>query len=228
MPMPVSYQGLLSGLLALTEQTHAPRPVWSGSTTKPVQFTPLPKKAALRLWRYAQELDRQTKEKGRHGGAVGHTDLQVLHSLIFDFLNFASGRLDPSQAAIADKANLCPRTVATALARLHAAGILTWVRRCAESWEGGRYVRRQLTNAYALLPSTGWRGFRPPRDEPPAPHPATWGKPPAMPSILTAAAMERRAGGTLKEAIRVLDLGPVNGLEAALARLGRAVLTAGN
>ena len=45
---------------------------------------------------------------------------------------------------------------------------------------------------------------------------------------LAAAAMERRAGGTLKEAIRMLDLGPVNGLEAALARLGRAVLTAGN
>jgi hypothetical protein len=223
--MPVSYQALLSGLLALTEQTYAPHPVWSDSTSKPVQFTPLPKKAALRLWRYAQELDRQTKEKGRHGGAIGHTGLKVLHALIFDFLNFASGRLDPSYAAIARKANLCDRAVATALKRLHAVGILAWVRRCREGWTDGRYWREQLTNAYALLPSTGWRGFRPPRDEPPAPHPDTWGKPPAMPSILTAAAMERRAGGTLKAAIQVLELGPVNGLEAALARLGRAVLT---
>ena len=102
------------------------------------------------------------------------------------------------------------------------------MRRCAESWEGGRYVRRQQTNAYAILPSTGWRGFCPPRDEPPAPHPDTWGKPPAMPSILAAAAIERRAGGTLKAAIQVLELGPINGLEAALARLGWAVLTAGN
>src|SRR5436305_6141608 len=90
MPMPVSYQGLLSGLLALTEQTYAPYPVWSGSTTKPIQFTPLPKKAALRLWQYARDFDRQTKEKGRHGGAVGHTGLKVLQVLIFDFLNFAS------------------------------------------------------------------------------------------------------------------------------------------
>jgi hypothetical protein len=98
------------------------------------------------------------------------------------------------------------------------------VRRCAESWQDGRYVRRQLTNAYALLPSTGWRGFCPPRDEPPAPHPDIWGKPPTMPSIL-ATAMERRAGGTLKAAIQVLELGPINGLEAALARLGRAMLT---
>jgi hypothetical protein len=226
--MPVFYQGLLSGLLALTEQTYAPHPVWSGSTTKPVQFMPLPKKAAMRLWQYAREFDRQTKEKGCHGGAVGHTGLQVLQVLIFDFLNFATGRLEPSQAAIARKANLCERAVADALKRLHGLGILTWVRRCAESWQDGRYVRRQQTNAYAILPSTGWHGFCLPHDEPPAPHPDTWGKPPTMPSILAAAALERRAGGTLKEAIRVLDLGPINGLEAALARLGRAVLTAGN
>ena len=46
-----------------------------------------------------------------------------------------------------------------------------------------------------------------------------------MPSILAAAAMERRSGGTLKAAIQVLELGPVNSLEAALARLGRAMLT---
>src|SRR3954447_15019533 len=85
MPMPVSYQGLLSGLLALTEQTYAPYPVWSGSTTKPVQFTPLPKKAAVRLWRYAQELDRQTKEEGmprrRHRpyrpAGPAHADLRL-------------------------------------------------------------------------------------------------------------------------------------------------------
>ena len=152
--MPVSYEGLLSGLLALTEQTYAPYPVWSGSTTKPVQFTPLPKKAAMRLWRYAQELDRQTKEKGCHGGAVGHTALKVLHSLIFDFLNFSTGRLDPGYAAIARKANLSESAVATALKRLHGLGILTWVRRCAESWESGRYVRRQQTNAYAIQAST--------------------------------------------------------------------------
>ena len=129
--MPVSYQGLLSGLLALTEQTYAPHPVWSNSTTKPVQFTPLPKKVAMRLWRYAREFDRQTKEKGRHGGAVGHTGLQVLHSLIFDFLNHRTGRLDPSYAAIATKAGVCVRTVATALKRLRELGILNWVRRCA-------------------------------------------------------------------------------------------------
>ena len=160
--------------------------------------------------------------------SVGRFDLSVQQRAEFVSLNRPFGdrhHSSTSQAAIARKANLCPRTVSDALKRLHGLGILTWVRRCWEGWTDGRYVRRQQTNAYAILPSTGWHGFRRPRDEPPAPHPDTWGKPPAMPSILAAAAMERCAGGTLKEAIRVLELGPVNGLEAALARLGRAVLT---
>jgi hypothetical protein len=60
--------------------------------------------------------------------------------LIFDFLNFRTGRLDPSYAAIARKAGVCVRAVATALARLRELGILNWVRRCAESWREGRFV----------------------------------------------------------------------------------------
>ena len=43
------------------------------------------------------------------GGALGNSALQVLHALIFDFLNYRSGRLDPSYAAIAHKANVCER-----------------------------------------------------------------------------------------------------------------------
>jgi hypothetical protein len=97
------------------------------------------------------------------------------------------------------------------------------VRRCTEYWRDGRYVRRQQTNAYGILP-TGWRGYAPPA-EAPVPMAGTWGEPPRMPSVLEAAAIERRAGGTLQDAIRILDTGPAKGLEAALARLGRAVLT---
>jgi len=29
-------------------------------------------------------------------GSVGHAALQVLHALIFDFLNYRTGQLDPS------------------------------------------------------------------------------------------------------------------------------------
>ena len=140
----------LPGFTALA-QTYAPWPVWTGSTTTPVRFAPLAKKAAVRLWHRARDFDRGTHQPGHHGGAVGHTGLAVLHALIFDFLNFRSGRLDPSYAAIAQKAGVCVRTVASALARLKALGILNWVRRCAERRDAdGRFVLEQETNAYAV------------------------------------------------------------------------------
>ena len=156
------------------QKTYAAWPVWSGSTTKELRFQPLPKKAATRLWHRARDFDRQTRRKDRHGGAVGHAALQVLHGLIFDFLNYASGRLDPSYAAIARKANVCERTVANALKRLRELGILNWVRRCTESRRDGRFVLEQETNAYAVLPDRQWHGYRPPA-EPPAPMPGSWG-----------------------------------------------------
>ena len=81
---------------ALEAPTRAPWPVWSGSVAKPVRFAPMAKKAAVRLWHRARDFDRGTHQPGRHGGAVGPTALQVLHALIFDFLNHRTGRLDPS------------------------------------------------------------------------------------------------------------------------------------
>jgi hypothetical protein len=61
----------------------------------------MPKKAAVRLW-----------HRARRASLIATA---VLHAL--GLLNFATGRLDPSYAAIARKANVCERTVATALAR---------------------------------------------------------------------------------------------------------------
>jgi Helix-turn-helix domain len=52
--------------------------------------------------------------------------LQVLHVWIFDFLNYKTGHLDPSYAAIARAANVCVRTVANALKRLRELGLLHW------------------------------------------------------------------------------------------------------
>jgi len=192
--------------------------VWSGSTTQEIRFQPMPKKKAVKLWHRARDFDRQTKEKGKHGGAVGHTALQVLHALIFDRLNFASGRLDPSHADIARKANVCERTVRNALNRLRDLGILNWVRRCVESWRDGRFVLEQQTNAYAILPESQWRSYSPP-PEPPAPMPGTWGDHPSLPSQLEQAADERHAGGTLLATARILALASPGGVEEALARL---------
>ena len=125
----------------------------------------------------------------------------------------------PSYAAIAHKAGVCIRTVASALQRLRELGILNWVRRCAESWRDGRFVLEQETNAYAVLPDTQWRGYRAPQ-EPPAPAPGTWGNPPPMPSVLAQAALE----GDLAGKVQVLASDPKDRLAAALARLGRAFM----
>jgi hypothetical protein len=219
-------QQILPGLTGLTEPTYAAYPVWGESTLKPVQFTPMPKKEAVKLWHRARDFDRQTHTPGKHGGAIGPSGLQVLHVFLFDFLNYETGRLDPSYASIARKANLCERTVSDALKRLSSLGIITWVRRCSEEWVNGRYVRRQLTNAYCILP-TGWVGYRPPLEMMPL-HPSSWGKAAVMPSIHEEAIIEQRASGDRREVIRILELAPAGGIEAALASLGRAVLDARN
>jgi hypothetical protein len=214
-----SLSHLLPPLPGLTALAYAPWPVWTGSIAQPVRFAPMAKKAAVRLWHRARDFDRSTHERGHHGGAVGHTALQVLHALIFDFLNHATGRLDPSYAAIAAKAGVCVRTVATALARLRELGILHWVRRCAERWTDGRFVLEQETNAYAVLPESQWRGYRAPQ-EPPGPAPGTWGEPPPMLSAVAQAALENDLAGKVQR----LDSDPKDGLAAALARLGRAFM----
>jgi hypothetical protein len=208
----------LPGLTALA-RTCAPWPVWTGSTTQPVRFIAMPKKAAVKLWHRARDFDRGTHQPGHHGGALGHTGLAVLHALIFDFLNHRTGRLDPSYAAIAAKAGVCVRTVASALRRLRELGILNWVRRCAERWADGRFVLEQETNAYAVLPESQWRGYRPPQ-EPPGPSPGTWGEPTPMLSAIAQAALE----GDLAGKVQALAADPKDGLAAALARLGRAFM----
>jgi hypothetical protein len=216
---PLSLLPPLPGLTALA-QTYAPWPVWSGSTTTPIRFVPLAKKAAVKLWHRARDLDRGSHQPGHHGGAVGHTGLAVLHALIFDFLNHRTGRLDPSYKAIAAKAGVCVRTAASALQRLKALGILNWVRRCAERRDAdGRFVLEQETNAYAVLPEGQWRGYRPPA-EPPVPAPGTWGDPPPMLSAVAQAALE----GDLAGKVQALASDPKDGLAAAMARLGRAFM----
>ena len=87
--------------------------------------------------------------------------MQVLHSLVFDFLNYRTGRLDPSYTAITrPRLESALRTVATALKRLRELGILNWVRRCAENWRDGRFVLEQKTNAYAVLPEEPVAGLQ--------------------------------------------------------------------
>jgi hypothetical protein len=77
----------------------------------------------------------------------------------------------------------------------------------------------QETNAYAVLPESQWRGYRPPQ-EPPGPLPGTWGEPTPMLSAVAQAALEADLAGK----VQALAAGPKDGLAAALARLGRAFM----
>jgi len=195
---------LLPGLPALNNgQTRAPGPVWTGSTTKNVGFHALPKKQAARIWHKARAFDRATHQRGRHGGIVGRTALLVLHTLLFEFLNYRTGQLDPSYDGIARRSGICRRAVATALKRLKSLGMLNWLRRAHEGRDdAGRFVLKQDTNAYAVLPPSQWLGYR----EPPGGvlDPSEWGAVPPLPDLLHQACDDLRHGDSIGAAAKRL------------------------
>lgn len=204
-------------------KTYAAWPVWRDSARVEVRFAPLPKKEAARRWHKARRFDRQTHEAGKHGGAIGRTGLTVLYTLLFDFLDYATGRLDPSYDAIAAKAGVCRRAVVNAVRRLKELGLLHWQRRCREDKdEAGRFRLAQETNAYAVLPSSHWRGYHEPPEAPP-PHPTSWGAAPPLPDPITQAVDELRHEQR-RTALAVLESDPSDALALALAGLGRAML----
>jgi hypothetical protein len=203
--------------------SYAAWPVWSGSTTKEARFAPMPKKAAIRIYHKAVEWNRREKLAGCHGGLIGSHVLLVLHSLIFDFLNHTTGRLDPSYDAIQKATRLCRQTVATALARLKQLGIINWIRRCCEGRDAeGRFVLRQETNAYAILPTSQWCDYVD-TDRPEPPHPTTWGACPPLPSLIDQAVGARQEGGSIAAVLAQLDDDPRDTVASALASLGRAL-----
>src|SRR3954451_22660786 len=122
-------------------------PIWHDSFSLPVIFQPIPRKKATAIWNKARRLDMKTSRKGRHGGMVGRSALTVLSVLIFDFLDYASGRLDPSHAAIARKARMCVRTVQNALNRLRSLGILNWMALVGFRGDGAHHLTRAAIRA---------------------------------------------------------------------------------
>ena len=209
--------------LAGSLKTCAPSPVWRDSTTADVNFQPMPKKRAVKLWHRARDFERRTRQPGKQDGAIGRNGLAVLHALIFGFLDFRTGQLDPGYAALAREACISIRSVARGLQNLKLAGMLNWVRRCAESWKDGRFALEQETNAYAILPASQWRGYREPPEAPP-PQPGTWGDHPCgMRDPLTEADAEQRHGSGPEAVIRQLELGSPGSVASVLASLGRAL-----
>jgi len=208
-------------MLKITQIT-VPWPVWRDSTTAPVRFCPLSKKEAVKLFHKAREFERQTRLPGKQDGALGRNGLAVLHVLIFDCLNYTTGRLDPSQKTIARKACISERSVGRGLTKLKDAGVLTWLRRAGETHDKqGRFCLKQDTNAYAILPPSQWRGFIE-HKEPPPPSPDTWGATPPLPDVLTLALAQMRQGNR-QATLDILEADPNDSLAMALAGLRRAM-----
>lgn len=207
------------------QQTRAPSPCWSNSTTKPVKWRKVATDEAAELIRQLEDYERQTRQPGRQDGAIGRNGLAVFRALIFGFLNYATGQLDPGYKAIARMACISVRSVARGLVALKTAGVLDWVRRCTPRVEAGRVVLDQETNAYGIIPASCWRRYRPsPKRQPaPPPHPDTYGATPPLPSAIEAAVIERRAGGGIRAMLRELESDAGDALAAVLARLGRTM-----
>lgn len=212
----------LSGL-AGSFKTYAPSPVWRDSTTDDVRFQAMPKRVAVKLWHRARDFERRTRQPGKQDGAIGRNGLAVLHAFIFGFLDFRTGRLDPGYAAIAREAGISVRSVARGLCKLKLAGVLNWLRRCTADFIDGRFTLEQETNAYAILPSTQWLGYREPPQAPP-PQSGTWGDHPCgMRDALIEAVTELRYGSGPETVIRQLEADSTNALAVTLAKLGRAL-----
>jgi hypothetical protein len=92
-------------------KTSAAWPVWKDSVRADVKFHPLPKRQAVRLFHEARRFERQTRLPGRQDGAIGRNGLALLQGMLFDCINYASGRLDPSYGTLARLANISVHSV---------------------------------------------------------------------------------------------------------------------
>lgn len=211
----------------LAAKTYAAHPVWKDSARGDVKFLPLganrkeSRRAAREIFDHALRFERQTARTnvdafGRihRQGVIGRMGLMVLRALLFKFLNHTSGRLDPSWDSIAHEAIVSRSSVYRALVKLKAAGLLSWIRRCSEAMEDGRYILTQESSAYGISPASCWKGYRPPPEAPP-PDPVTWGAAPPLPALAILA-------GDGKARIQMLLEGaPPGSLAASIAGLGR-------
>ena len=197
-------------------------PVHRDSIDEPIRFTPLPKKIAVRLYHEARRFERQTREAGKQDGALGRNGLKVLEALLFDFLRYATGELQPSIATVAQKAGMSVSSVRRGLDKLRAVGVLDWVRRKASALIDGCILWFQKSNAYHVRPVEQWQGYKP-APETPSPHPATWGATPPMPSGLVRAIEMARQGEPVRNLFSALEEDPADPLQIALAKYRRAM-----
>ena len=221
---PEALGGVLNRVFPQARTSYATWPVWSESSDQPVKFSPLPKKCAVRLYHQARDFERKTRQPGQQDGALGRNGLKALETLIFDFLNHATGQLWPSVAEIARKAGISERSARRGLDNLKAAGILTWQRRKESILALGRILWFQISNAYQILTVDRWRGYTPTTEASP-PHPDTWGATPPLPRGLERACEVMRERDEITPSLlAMLEEDDHDEGQLALARLARAMI----
>jgi hypothetical protein len=107
-------------------------------------------KAAKALDRRTR-IERKAKTPGLRNGALGEIGIAVLEAL-YSLVDYATGRLEPAIATLAERTGYSYSAVHNALGRLRAAGFLKWIRRSRPTenkGEAGPQVE-QISNAYAL------------------------------------------------------------------------------
>jgi hypothetical protein len=127
------------------------RPIHDGSKRGGKRWTGALMKAA-RNFEYRTRLKRRESEPGARNGALGEVGLEVL-AFMFEIVNYATGRLEPAIATIAETIGRSYSAVHDALCRLRKEGFLHWMRRSRpieDPVPGGPQVE-QVSNAYALL-----------------------------------------------------------------------------
>lgn len=217
-----------SAMLFAGDQTRSRYKVRKGSIAVETKWILTHTPRDRRIWTAAaRHFERSTR--GRTGsrfvkkvslrdGAIGRCALRVYETLQHVFYNTASGRLDPSYAAIAAAAMYSQRQVIHAMNQLVALGLVWRERRCERVVnDAGRFEMHQRSNAYRLRPPTQWRGYVPPAD--PRPYPETMGAHPMLAEPLHQAG-EAIAAGDTRRGQQLLDAG-ADPLTAAMAQLGR-------
>ena len=166
----------------------------------PGRQIPLDRNAKCRIAAYARAWDRQHRQPGQRGGALGRAALDVLAALLWAFHNARPGCCFPSYERIAVRAGCSRSTVAEAIKALEWAGVLTWQNRIVR-------IREQCTDLFGRV-AWRWRVIRTSN--------AYSFRDPASKS-------DQRTGTPDQEACRRTSAPPIdpkNALEHALARLG--------
>lgn len=113
--------------------------------------TALDRNARARILHTAEILERATKPAGCRNGVVSIPGLIVLRVLLLRFQNGATGLCCPSYDALQKATGFCRQTIANAIERLEAIGLLKVTRRLTrEINDVGVLICRQGSNLYGF------------------------------------------------------------------------------